>query len=138
MAPERFSSDKIKMSSTEGDVYSLAMTSFEVCFSVVNCPTIQCNNQVLTGILPYGGSNKHNVITDIGYGKRPSRPMDPSQNKWLQDRVWDTITTCWSADPGQRYKLSVVHRVFLGYDLQDALGNLNAHNDRNLTIAERS
>jgi hypothetical protein len=40
MAPERFSGKYIKISSTEGDVYSLAMTSFEVCSSVVSCPTI--------------------------------------------------------------------------------------------------
>ena len=48
MAPKRFSPWDIDVSSTEGDVYSLAMTSFEVCFSVVNCHTIQCNNPVTT------------------------------------------------------------------------------------------
>jgi hypothetical protein len=44
MAPERFSGRLINIPATEGDVYSLAMTSFEVCFSVVNRSTIQCNN----------------------------------------------------------------------------------------------
>jgi hypothetical protein len=78
------------------------------------------------------------MIADIGRGERPFRPTDPSQNKWLQDHVWDMITTCWSDKPRQRYKLSVVYRVFSGYSLQDALGNLNTHNDRNLMIAERS
>jgi hypothetical protein len=78
------------------------------------------------------------VIADIRSGKRPSRPTDPSQNQWLQDCIWDTITTCWNDEPKQRYELSVVYRVFSGYSLQDALGNFNTHNDRNLMIAERS
>ena len=78
------------------------------------------------------------VIDGIRLGERPSRPTDPYQNQQLQDPVWDTITTCWSDKPEQRYKLSVVYRVFSGYSLQDALGNLNTHNDRNLMIAERS
>jgi hypothetical protein len=46
MAPEQFSGTHINISSMEGDVYSLAMTSFEVCFSVVNHPIIQCNNPI--------------------------------------------------------------------------------------------
>ena len=46
MAPERFSRSDITISSTKGDVYSLAMTSFEVCFCVVSCRTIQCNNPI--------------------------------------------------------------------------------------------
>jgi hypothetical protein len=42
MAPERFTGINpiINISLTEGDVYSLAMTSFKVCFSVGNCCTI--------------------------------------------------------------------------------------------------
>jgi hypothetical protein len=46
MAPEQLSWNQTNIVSTEGDVYSLAMTSFEVCFSIVNCPTIQCNNPI--------------------------------------------------------------------------------------------
>ena len=71
--------------------------------------------QVLTGILPYGGRDKANVVADIVLGKRPPRPRDPSQNQWLQDPVWDTITACWSDKPEQRPKLSVVYDVFLKY-----------------------
>jgi hypothetical protein len=78
------------------------------------------------------------VADAIENGERPSRPTDPYQNQQLQDPIWDTITTCWSDEPKQRYKLSVVYRVFSGYCLQDALGNFDTHNDRNLTIAERS
>ena len=78
-------------------------------------------DQVLTGILPYDDVNEDNLITHIRCGKRPSRPTDPSQNRWLQDRVWDTITTCWSNEPQQRCELSVVHHIFSTPGPQDAL-----------------
>ena len=76
-------------------------------------------HQVLTGVVPYDDSNRANMINDIKLGKRPSRPTDPSQNQWLHDPVWDTITTCWSDEPGRRHNLSVVYRVFSEYDRRD-------------------
>ena len=95
-------------------------------------------DQVLTGVLPYDDSNMPDMITRIRDGRRPSRPTDPSRNQWLQDRVWDTITTCWSGKPERRYQLSIVYRVFLKYGRRNSkLGNLNTCND-NLMIAERS
>jgi hypothetical protein len=68
------------------------------------------HGQVLTGVLPY--SNKPDMVNDIIHGKRPPRPTDPTQNRWLQDHVWGMITTCWSKKPEQRCELSVVYRVF--------------------------
>ena len=98
--------------------------------------------QVLTEILPYDGSDKANVIADIASRKRPPYPTDPSQNQWLQDPVWDTITACWSHKPELRPKLSVVYRVFLRYGRQEArdveLGNLTTHYNRDFTIADSS
>ena len=46
MAPEWFSGEYINGPSKESDVYSLAMTSFKVCFSAANCPTIWYNHPV--------------------------------------------------------------------------------------------
>lgn len=89
--------------------------------------------------MPYDGDDKANIITDIRHGKRPSRPTDPGCNRWLQDPVWGAITICWSDKPQQRYKLSVVYRVFAKYGQGEArnvqLGNLNIRNYRNLLIA---
>jgi hypothetical protein len=62
MAPERFYEDEMNVSSMEGDVYSLAMTSFEVCFSIVNCPTIQCNNPITIR----SSRGYHHTVTIIG------------------------------------------------------------------------
>ena len=90
--------------------------------------------QVLTGILPYHDSDEDSLITDIRCGKRPSRPTDPGQNRWLQDRVWDVIVTCWSDKPQQRYELSVVYHVFLTPSCQDALVELPPVGRKNLVL----
>jgi hypothetical protein len=98
-------------------------------------------DQVLTGVLPYSGSEEADVIDNIRFGKPPPRPTDPSQNLWLQDPIWDTIVTCWTNKPERRCKLSVVYHVFLASSPQDAQnvkpdkpGDLNVQNSRTLTI----
>jgi hypothetical protein len=81
------------------------------------------------------------MINDIRRGERPRRPTDPTQSQWLQGAVWDTITACWSDEPGQRYTLSVVYHVFSKEGSRETrnvkLGYLDTHNDRNLTLTER-
>jgi hypothetical protein len=59
------------------------------------------------------------MAADISSGKRPSCPTDPSQTQWLQERIWDVITTCWSDKPKQRYNLSIVHYIFSTLGRQD-------------------
>ena len=83
--------------------------------------------QVLTGVLPYHGSNVKEMIADIRAGKRPSRPRDPNQNRWLQRRVWGVITTGWSHKPEKRQELSDMHRVF-STSTQREQGNSNSPN----------
>jgi hypothetical protein len=92
-----------------------------------------CNDQVLTEVLPYGDSDKTKVTANIRRGKRPSHPTDPSQNRWLQGRIWDMITTCWSGKPEQRWELSVVHYVFSTPNYQDALAEVPPVGHENLT-----
>ena len=98
-------------------------------------------NQVLTGVLPYGGSSKSTIIDDIRSGVRPIRPVDSSKNRWLWDPVWDVITNGWSAKPERRCELSVVHHVFSMSSQQEDQdpkpGDLNIQTD-DLAIAERS
>jgi hypothetical protein len=74
-----------------------------------------CYGQVLTGILPYDGRNKVEVVVDIISGKRPSHPWNRSRNQWLHGPVWDIIMACWSGKPELRPELPVVHDVFLKY-----------------------
>ena len=79
------------------------------------------HDQVLTGISPDDGDDRVNAITNIRLGRRPFRPLDPSQNRWLQDRVWNVIVTCWSDKPEQRCGLSIVYHIFSTPNCQDAL-----------------
>lgn len=72
-----------------------------------------CYDQVLTGILPYGDSDRYTIAFPIIHGVRPSRPPDLIQGKWLQDPVWNVITTGWSEKPEQRCELPVMHHIFL-------------------------
>ena len=94
-------------------------------------------DQILTGVPPYKDWDGNDIINGIRCGDRPSRPTDssqnrdhiwdttpttdPSQNRWLQDQIWDTITTCWSGYPERRCELSVVYRVFLAPSPPDVL-----------------
>ena len=92
-------------------------------------------DQVLTGVLPYGITEGNDVITCIRCGEKPSRPMDPTQNQWLHDPVWDMITTCWNDKPRRRCELPVVHHVFSTSSLQntkpDKPGDMNVQIERN-------
>lgn len=126
MAPEllrggSFCASSMKNLSTMSDVYSLAVTSFSVRSSFVYRllpETMLHFDQVLTGILAYGDHN--GTTLDIGYHVRPRRPTDPSQNRWLQDPVWDVITTGWNRKPEQRCELSAMYRVFSKHSRQEA------------------
>ena len=96
-----------------------------------------CRHQVLTGILPYNGGDGADVIADIRRGKRPPRPTHPSRSQWLQGPIWNTITTCWSGEPGRRHKLSVVYNTFSKSGRQvDKRGDLTTQNDRNSMVAD--
>ena len=89
----------------------------KLSYNLVQSP---CYDQVLTGIFPYGSGGEDEMTYDIRRGIRPTRPTDPSQNKWLQDAVWDVITTCWSTQPEERYELSIVYHVFSKYGQREA------------------
>ena len=91
-----------------------------------------CYDQVLTGIFPRDGRNIHDTIYDIRHGERPSRPTNSSQNRWLQNHIWDTITACWSHDPQKRCELSVVYQVFSMHSSYDVLVEFPPVGHRNL------
>ena len=83
-----------------------------------------CCNQIFTRVLPYHGSDTNDIITRVRAGERPSLPIDPSQNRWLQDPVWDTIKTGWHGQPKRRCKLSVMYRVFSPPSQRRQLGKI--------------
>ncbi|KAF9649115.1 kinase-like protein [Thelephora ganbajun] len=90
--------------SKQGDVYSLAMTSFTV----------------LTGVLPYDGVRGHYSLKHrIQSGERPPRPTNSDSTRWLRDSVWDMITTCWSEDPNQQWEVPAMYNLFSTLSLQE-------------------
>jgi len=94
--------------------------------------------QVLTGASSY---NRYWDVTldGIRRGERPSRPTDRNRNRWLQDPVWDVITTGWSHEPEKRCELSVMHDTFVTASRQGVYsGDLNIWSNGNLTIAKTS
>ena len=97
-------------------------------------------DQVLTGVLPYRGSDVQNMVTRIRASERPFRPIYPSGNRWLPDPVWDIITTSWHDQPNQRCELPVIHDVLSSSSQQEVqhvkLGHLNLQNDGNPMVAE--
>jgi hypothetical protein len=101
-----------------------------------------CYDQVLTGILPYGDSDREKIAADIRRGKRPSRRWGPGRNRQLHNAVWDTIKTCWSDKPEQRCELSVVYKIFSEYGRQETRniepGDLNTRHNGHLIAAEMS
>jgi len=94
-------------------------------------------HQVLTGV--YHGRDSTDIITRIRAGERPSRPINPSGNRWLPDPVWDIITTGWHKRPHQRCELSIMYNVLLLSSQQEVRhvkpGRLNAQNSESVTIA---
>ena len=100
---------------------------------------LYCYNQVFTEVLPYHGSNVKDMITSIRAGKRPSRPIDPGQSRWLQDPVWDVITTGWHDQPKQRCELSVMYHTFSSSSQQEVRNfksdDSSVQNEGNLTVA---
>jgi len=69
-------------------------------------------HQILTGVLPYDEIHDYTVTSHIRFGKRPPRPRNQDANRWLQDRIWDMIMTCWSKDPKKRWEVHAVHELF--------------------------
>jgi len=100
------------------DVYSLAMTAYEVRSS-------HCTLSSLTLLLPYRSSRRSHLTGDsrdsmiilyIVAGNRPPRPTD---THWLQDHIWNMITTCWSEKQEQRLGIRVMYNQLLASSIQE-------------------
>jgi len=132
-APERIAYSLVAVvpdeHSKEGDVYSVAMTSFSVRTSFRKASYYLEQsfryNQVLTGVLPYHGRNVEEMIVDIYYGKRPPHTTNTRWSRLSQPRVWDVITTGWSRKPKERCELSAMHDAFSAAGQREQ-GNLSA------------
>jgi serine/threonine protein kinase len=80
MAPEAFENRRLEVNAFKTDVFSFAMTSFEI----------------LSGERPFGALSQHDYRKFIHEGKRPKLPKNCS--KQLKSLIHD----CWSLDPSKR------------------------------------
>lgn len=96
VAPEQINPESSEYSPTKNnptkasDVYSFGMTIYEV----------------LTGILPYGGTQDAMLVVRIVGGERPPRPQNAP---WLRDEIWMMIEDCWNANREKRWNIDDVH-----------------------------
>ena len=72
--------------------------------------------KILTEILPYGAACDSIIIFHIVAGNRPPRPTD---TRWLQDHIWNVITTCWSEKQEQRMAIHVIYNQLLVAGVQE-------------------
>ena len=69
----------------ESDCYALGMVILEV----------------LTGKIPFQGSNNLVVMRMVGDGEHPKRPKGP-EAAWFTDDLWGTLELCWLYKPKER------------------------------------
>lgn len=104
MSPELLNPTQFNLQNSnptkESDVYSLAMTAYEV----------------LTDILPYGNARDGIIIFRVVTGDRPTRPQN---SRWLQDRIWDLIIKCWSEQREERWDVRTVYNQFSASSIQE-------------------
>ena len=75
--------------------------------SLKNAPP---NEQVLSGVLPYGAWEEDHAALKIVSGNRPPRPRNLVADQWLHDRTWDAIQRCWAANPQSRPPIGSLHQ----------------------------
>ena len=105
--------------SKESDVYSFAMTAYEVrSFHTVHGHRLyhQLYNKTLTGIIPYGDVRDWSINSRIVIGDRPPRPPNA---RWLKDQIWNMIMTCWSGKREQRWDIRTVYNQLSVSSIQE-------------------
>jgi len=113
MAPELLNPPQFSLSnsnpSKESDIYSLAMTAYEVrsLHAILwSSLTSSLSNKILTDILPFGNARDGIIIFHAVTGDRPPRPPN---SRWLKDEIWNMIITCWSEKREQRWDIHAVY-----------------------------
>ena len=140
MAPELLNPSQFSLAnsnpSKESDVYSLAMTAYEVSLPrVAHAPSLTSSprHKTLAEVLPYGNARDGIIIFHVVTGDRPPRPTDA---RWLQDHIWNMLTTCWSDKREQRWDIRAVCNQFSTSSIQEIPdtepGNRHASSDGNM------
>jgi len=81
----------------ESDVYSLAMTAYEV----------------LSDEPPFGSFRGSVIVYRIVLGERPLRPNNQTTKRWLSDSIWEAIQCCWDVNAQSRLPIDSLRRVLI-------------------------
>lgn len=76
--------------------------------------------------MPYGVRSESVTAYNVVSGRRPSRPDNPTADRWLTNPIWDAITRCWDQDPQLRLPTSLLCRAFFRPELEQEWGTLVA------------
>ncbi|KZT59424.1 kinase-like protein, partial [Calocera cornea HHB12733] len=114
MAPERIQPFRFGLTPTTsrtlaGDVYSLAMTLYEI----------------FAGQIPYKGLDELEVIITVMNGVRPSHPGHDAIKLGMTPRLWDFIRSCWDYDRAKRPELRTALQALFHDDSEKAVSDLN-------------
>ena len=107
--------------SKESDVFSFAMTTYEVYSSylaarVANVRLPPLHDQVLSGVLPYSAEPETVIALQIASGNRPAFPDNPTANRWLLYPIWDVLQDCWAQIPQYRSSIGLLYQAFVESD----------------------
>jgi hypothetical protein len=111
--PEEYSSeiseDEVGKSTKRSDVYSLAMTFWEVSGEPAQITKYSSNStQIFSDELPFGDAGKNSVALarKVLRGDRPSR-LPEYTARGLDDDIWSCMEAWWANSPSQRPALTL-------------------------------
>jgi len=138
MAPELLNPSQFSLSnsnpSKESDIYSLAMTAYEVTSSHHKWSSLTSSlcSKTLTEILPYGNARDGIIIFHVVTGDRPPRPANA---RWIQDQIWNMLMICWSEKREQRLDIRAVYNQFSVSSIQE-IAEAERGNQRAFSIGD--
>jgi len=62
------------------------------------------------------------------------RPPRPPPTRWLQDPIWNMITTCWGENREQRWDIRAVYNQFLVSSIQEIVAGEQGNRNNSQTV----
>jgi hypothetical protein len=121
--PERYGS-KGSGPARKSDIYSMAMTIYEVSILRRNRAEALTRSQVLTDRIPfYEYHSDLTAMLHITRGELPKKPVFAITRGYTQE-LWDMTSSCWDVDPPKRPAVDhVLDSLVVAADLWKPKGN---------------
>jgi len=96
--------------SKEADIFSYGLVVVEVRPLDRRFSHADLAVQIWTGESPWGQVSAVQVMTKIALGELPVRP-EGAKAPDLTTKLWDALTMCWHANPGDRITISEILKL---------------------------